>query len=470
MTKKKSTSVIDPNKTIKQSNRLIEAKYKLTSQEQKLVIAICSQLDKNAANFDTIRIKVADFANFCNIKSTNKYAEVRRIVMRLLDRKLLIHKADGGWYGTHWLQSAEYIPAESVIEYRIDERLKPELLQLKAAYLDTAAQPLMEFKCDYSARIYFLLKKMLKIKEFEYDLDFIRERFQLSKSYQIFFNLKNKVIEPAIAEINEKSDIQVKHEYIKQGRSFTKIHFTVTLKKEPSKEEILEKEYGQQRLIEQISDDVQELADKLIRRGVDAGKAKRLAKRFDKERIIKNLNQALRQKDTATNLAGLIITFIEKDIAGQNEQAKKELAERERAKQADKKQAKEFFESMTDEQQNLGKRKIAELMKKLKDNTSSEPNTNNNKSPQKTKSTADSELKKAQKRFLKVLEEAGDFGYTSDTPESIAEMTMSELLESADCLRDNHANCGGLDKDYAGYEYESKAMKKYERFIKRFKK
>ena len=76
MTKKKSTSVIDPNKTIKQSNRLIEAKYKLTSQEQKLVIAICAQLDKNAANFDTIRIKVADFANFCNIKSTDIIIEI----------------------------------------------------------------------------------------------------------------------------------------------------------------------------------------------------------------------------------------------------------------------------------------------------------------------------------------------------------------------------------------------------------
>jgi len=470
MTKTKLTSVIDPNKTIKQSNRLIEAKYKLTSQEQKLVIAICSQLDKNAANFDTIRIKVADFANFCNIKSTNKYAEVRRIVMRLLDRKLLIHKADGGWYGTHWLQSAEYIPAESVIEYKIDERLKPELLQLKAAYLDTAAQPLMEFKCDYSARIYFLLKKMLKIKEFEYDLDFIRERFQLSKSYQIFFNLKNKVIEPAITEINEKSDIQVKHGYIKQGRSYTKIHFTVTLKKEPSREEILEHEYGQQRLIEQVSDDVQEITDKLIRRGVDVKRAKDFAKKYNKERIINNLNYALAAKDTASNLPGLILHCIKEDTAGQIAQEKKAIAERDKAKQADKQQAKEFFEKMTDEQQNLGKRKIAELMKKLKDNTPSEPIANESPKKKIKSTTIDSELKKAQNRYWKILEETGDNTNSSDTPDSVAKMTMTELLESADCLRDNHANCGGLDKGYEGYEYESKAMKKYERFIKRFKK
>ncbi|WP_028130288.1 hypothetical protein [Selenomonas sp. AE3005] len=82
------------------------------------------------------------------------------------------------------------------------------------------------------------------------------------------------------------------------------------------------------------------------------------------------------------------------------------------------------------------------------------------------KPKADSELKKAQKRFLKILKETGDYGYTSDTPESVAEMTMEELLNSADCQRDNHANCGGDDKSE---EYEYKAMKKYERFIARFK-
>ena len=92
------------------------------------------------------------------------------------------------------------------------------------------------------------------------------------------------------------------------------------------------------------------------------------------------------------------------------------------------------------------------------------------KKPKTEKPKVDSELKKAQKRYLKILEETGDNINSSDTEESIAKMTMNELLDSADALRDNHANCGGLDKGYEGYEYESKAMKKYERFIARFKK
>lgn len=75
------------------------------------------------------------------------------------------------------------------------------------------------------------------------------------------------------------------------------------------------------------------------------------------------------------------------------------------------------------------------------------------------------ELKKAQKRYWKILEETGDCGYTSDTPESIAKMTMAELLESADCMRDNHYN--SIYCDDTGYE--KKAYQKYKRFIARFK-
>ena len=337
---------------IKQSNRLIEARYKLTLNEQKMIIAICSQLDKNAENFSLVRMKVADMASFCEFTGKDRYTIVKNVIMKLLDRKLMIHYDNGGWYGTHWLQSARYIPEESIIEYRIDDTLKPELLQLKSAYLSTALSPLMTMNRDYSIRLYMFIKKMLKIHTFSYELNEIREMFCLGKTYEKISNLKNKVIEPAIIEINEKSDISVKHEYIKEGRSYTKIRFTVTLKKEPSKEEQLETETGQLRLGGVVSDSVQELTDKLIKRGVSAGYAKQIAKKYDSERINRNLNLALKQKNNNnTNFAGLIIHFIKEDIAGQNAQAKAEIKKREQEREADARQAKEFFHGKKEDNQ-----------------------------------------------------------------------------------------------------------------------
>ena len=334
-------TTLNKNASLKQSNSLVEAKYRLTTYEQRMVIAICSQLT-NEKKLPKIRIDAKDLADFCNFDQTKKLNMVRTTARRLRSRTLEFQKPDGTWYITGWINSAELVD-DSTIEFCIDSKLTPQLLQLKSAYLSTPAAPLMEFRCDYTARFYFLLKKMLKIGEFEYTLDFFRERFNLSKAYRVFFNLKNKVIEPAITEINEKSDIQVEHEYIKQGRSYQKIHFIVKMKKGASEEELIEQATGQQRLIEHPQDNTQKIADKLIKRGVSARMAKAYTKKYDIERINRNLALAIQQKDTAKNLPGLIIDFIKKDTAGQAAADKAEVKKREKKREADARQAYELF-------------------------------------------------------------------------------------------------------------------------------
>lgn len=222
---------LDASKTIKQSNRLVVARYRLTKYEQRMMIAICSQLNKDADEFETIRVNVKDLADFCHFKGEDAYRKVHSTMIKLMSRTLQIQMENGKWYITHWLQTAKYLNG-GIIEYCIDQNLKPELLQLKSAYLTTSVEPLMRFKRDYSARLYFILRKIVKLKDYTYDLDFFIDRFQLGKTYKQISNLKNRVIEPALEEINEKSDISVWHEYIKEGRSYKKIHFIVDVKSE----------------------------------------------------------------------------------------------------------------------------------------------------------------------------------------------------------------------------------------------
>lgn len=226
---------INPKQIIKQSNRLVVARYRLTKYEQRMMIAICSQLNKNADEFETVRVRAKDLAEFCKFKGQDAYRKVHSTILKLMSRTLQIQKDDGKWYLTHWLQSAEYLEG-GIIEYCIDQRLKPDLLQLKSAYLSTSAEPLMNFSRDYSARLYFILKKLVRLRTYIYDLDFFVDRFQLGKTYKQISNLKNRVLEPAIAEINEKSDILVRHDYIKEGRAYTKIQFIIFLKDEKNED------------------------------------------------------------------------------------------------------------------------------------------------------------------------------------------------------------------------------------------
>ena len=171
---------LDQNASLKQANSLVEAKYRLTTYEQRMIIAICSQL-KNETDLPKIHVRIDNLADFCKFPASKKLDMVRSTARKLRSRTLEFLKPDGKWYITGWINSADLLE-DGTIEFVIDEKLKPHLLQLKSAYLLTPAAPLMEFKCDYTARLYFLMKKMLKVHTFEYKLDFDIDETYAKKS------------------------------------------------------------------------------------------------------------------------------------------------------------------------------------------------------------------------------------------------------------------------------------------------
>ena len=336
------------NPILKMSNRLIEGRYNLTPIEQKVLIAMAAVISKNTNEFDTVKIRVKDLIDFCEIEETNGYKLVKSATKQLLKRTLEIQYSNGDWFGTHWLQSAYYRHSEAVIEYEIDKHLKDDFLNLYKAYLATPAKLLMKFDNRYTPRLYNLLKKMIKVKEFDYEIEYFCDRFMLPDSYkQKHAHFEKKFMNVCVEEINDKSDVYVKYNYIKEGRAYTKIHFVVTKKEEEYIEEPIEVKAIQapreQEESDKMYDERQKMYDRLVNRGVSSRKAKSIVKKYDLQVIENNLKYAVQQKDTSTNLPGLIITFIEDDIAGENARVKKEAKEREEQRHKDRVQAYELF-------------------------------------------------------------------------------------------------------------------------------
>ena len=335
------------NPVLKMSNRLIEGRYNLTPIEQKVLIAMAAVISKNTKEFDKVKIRVKDLIDFCEIEETNGYKLVKSATKQLLKRTLEIQYANGDWFGTHWLQSAYYKHKDAVIEYEIDKNLKDDFLNLYKAYLATPAKLLIKFDNRYTPRLYNLLKKMIKVKDFEYEIEYFCDRFMLPESYRNkHTHFEKKFMKVCVDEINDKSDIFVEYKYIKEGRSYTNIHFSVTLKKNDNIEEKVEVKSLQSSSDnndDKLYDEQQKIYDRLVNRGIGVRKAKSLVKKYELAIIERNLRYAVQQKETSTNLPGLIITFIEQDIAGQNEKAKKEAKEREEERQKDRIQAYELF-------------------------------------------------------------------------------------------------------------------------------
>ena len=67
-------------------------------------------------------------------------------------------------------------------------------------------------------------------------VDDLREKFELQNKYKLFNNLKIRVIEPSIKEINEHTDLSVSYTQITKGRKVIALRFSITNKNKIKKQ------------------------------------------------------------------------------------------------------------------------------------------------------------------------------------------------------------------------------------------
>lgn len=98
------------------------------------------------------------------------------------------------------------------------------------SYLKYHFKYLVKFKSKYTMLLYELLKSdYYKIKRdyhFDYDYSFLLQQLQVeSPSMKQFFNFRIKILEKSLAEINLKTDINIKYKKILNGKTVYKIRF-----------------------------------------------------------------------------------------------------------------------------------------------------------------------------------------------------------------------------------------------------
>ena len=110
------------------------------------------------------------------------------------------------------------------------EKLEPYLLNLQERYTKYRLGYVMNFKCEYSFRIYELMKEYEKIGERTLPLDELKSMLFTTKntSYQKYSHFKARVINKALTEINTHTDLTVtlaKEE--KQGKKVVGLVFEI---------------------------------------------------------------------------------------------------------------------------------------------------------------------------------------------------------------------------------------------------
>lgn len=300
---------LNRNSNITKSNKLVEARYKLNTTEQKIIYAIISTIRLSDSDFSECIFKVKDLADFCNISVTNRYNEIKNATEALLSRVLNI-TVDQDLIQTHWVQSARYSKGGGIVTFKIDNELKPYLLELKEAFTSIKVQELMSFKSSYTARLYELISQYRKIGERKIELEDLKQKLFLSgKSYSLFSNIKNRIIEPAIKEINSNTILNIKCEYQSNtsGRKVTHILFIIEIKdKKPCSELFTVDEIKNSNIYSnEVMQDEDLLDYMLLQVGLEKEYSFYKKSKYSFERIIKNIEYTLNYKnvDNISNFA-----------------------------------------------------------------------------------------------------------------------------------------------------------------------
>lgn len=240
MTKSKALveniALVDKNKSVIKANKLIQkSRFSLSTQQQKIMLYLIAQISPFDDDFKLYDFNILDFCKICGIetKGGKNYQDLKTAIKEIADKSLWVKLDNGQETLLRWIEKPYIDERNGTISIKLDKDMKPYLLQLKANFTQYELLWTLNFKSKYTIRLYELSKSIhynvTKPYTKDYTLDELRKLLGAEK-YIKYAAFKERVLEPAIKEINETSDIILEYEVIKRSRAVHRILLTVKLK------------------------------------------------------------------------------------------------------------------------------------------------------------------------------------------------------------------------------------------------
>lgn len=216
--------------TVTKSNDLIEAGYALTLNEQRLVLMAIGFIDpRKPMKNRVLTIEADDFSKAYDIERRHAYKALEEGAERLWDRSVRTYDKDLQVREvTRWVSQARYDHGKGCVTISMAPEIMPFLTLLSRRFTSYELQYIAQLSTPYAIRLYELLKQYQKIGEREITIERLKAYLDLGGSYERFANLKARVIEPAVKQINKYTDIEVSWQPIRKKRVVVGLRFLIS--------------------------------------------------------------------------------------------------------------------------------------------------------------------------------------------------------------------------------------------------
>lgn len=216
--------------TVVKANSLIEASYRLTLDEMRLLALTIGTMNPKSDQ-QVFEFSVSEFVNqFPDVNADRAYTQIKSAIERISERWV---KTEDERYITkfRWVSSQTYFKKEGRFKIALTNEIMPYLTQLKGQFTQYQLNHISGFSSVHAIRLYELFTQYKRLGERYISVEELKKWLQLEDKYDRYNNLNQRVLTPALAEINKKSDLFVGYEPIKRGRKIIGVEFNITYEK-----------------------------------------------------------------------------------------------------------------------------------------------------------------------------------------------------------------------------------------------
>lgn len=200
---------------------IASARAKMSAMELKAFYQISTLVKMDDDNLFNYEINIFDFADAMGIRRSVEVVD--RFIDTLIEQCFKIRRENGSWKKIAVFSFFEYDTETKQMRVAFNDQMRPYLLELKAFTKIDDIRILKRFSSKYAIRFYVLFKDRLFLGSVEFNIDDIATMFELPKSYRNYGLVSQKVIAPALKEINAISDIWVREPEIVSKERHNKV-------------------------------------------------------------------------------------------------------------------------------------------------------------------------------------------------------------------------------------------------------
>jgi len=218
---------------VRQANALTNARYEYTETQANIFLVLLSKLRKESAD-DVYQISVTELEKRTDRKLN--YKQLRNSTEEMMGRVHKINTLHNGREVYRQLvlfKRIDYILGTGIIELEFNEYAIPYLFDLKNNFTSFQVQAALNLPSKHAKRIYQICSqwkdkgqtKKVSIIELKKTLGLVDDKG--NEEYTDFNMFRKKVLDVAVKQINEKTDLYITCQLEKVGRSFQNITFVV---------------------------------------------------------------------------------------------------------------------------------------------------------------------------------------------------------------------------------------------------